>query len=378
MNLRLNTNLLDWSILNKEDEATIRQYAGREFDSLTMTPADRAEFDRMQAWVNELCQFGKNIGPYYTDIRRSDKLINEIRNLGEKMPQSSEFIRLQEENRKLKEDCAYWIARTKVLASMLERGAAPEGAKMEQRIHAEFLTKMMKEEMLIRVRNNEQDRAVINDPAVRWNVPKDVFFVIQMTYAEVRNFPDVLARPLDPEGGEPYWQIYVKMIAGKSEKDRRWVENRIARHSEILMEKQERSEIQKSLTERMKYYLESVYYDLDASSQAMIEKALPTLQDTLSKVNWMRIQEGSGSLIEPFLAKNLGLNLKMIDNEYARANATAWNAAAELYLKKCDQVARGEMRRIWEDLDAGFRMSAPVSVSEPESFDFSHTNPGMT
>jgi len=342
--LKYDTRGIDPSLELMEGENWSRNLMAQEFDPSTMSPIAKEEFDKTQGILREIAHYHQTISSERRSDMRQARMVEEMGLIRSTNPSSTsdELTRLREENRKLHEDKAYWIARTNVLASILEKNKSvnPEDLKLERKVHTEFLTKMVKEEMIIRVRNDANRLKDINDPNVKWNSPGDVVSVIQKVYGNL--FPGVMGKPLDPDGQEPYWQMYMKLIAGQSEKDQKWVENRIEKHVEVKKELNKRSEIRKSMLERTKFYLESVYYDVDSGSQSKIERILPTIQQDFAKVDWLRLEEGSGDLIRPFLADNMRISPKSIQDEYARTNAIAWNASAELYLSKLDEVAKGE------------------------------------
>lgn len=182
---------------------------------------------------------------------------------------------------------------------------------------------------------------------------------------------------LDPDGQEPWWQRYVKMVRDRSPSDRAWVENAVVRRAEVITEWRERTRLFEALTDRTKLYLESVMWDVSASSQEIIKKTLSEIDSgPWKKIDWKTFEPASDTRIRELLPDRLGANIAQIQDDYARANAKAWEAAAELYLKKYATVERGEMTRL-ADFSTGYmpkEKAGPVP-QDPDRFEFS--GPGM-
>jgi len=318
-----------------------------EFKELSeMTPRERGEFEELQAYVDKMYDAAKdaiaNCSEKYLAGERQQVLIDQIAR--SQMAAGSEVDRLREENRRLSEDRAYWMARAKVLESMLSgtdgqsAGAAVSAGKA---VHMEYLTRMVREEMGIRLRNNPTSMTYVNDPKADWSRPQHVFGIIQSVYGKL--FPEVLSRPLDPEGQEPYWQQYVKEIAKSSPQNAEWVRERIRVHVELTREWKERLEIKRTFTERTSHYLKSLYYMTSADVQQMIERIAGTIDDEMATVDWMTLDSAGLAKLAPLLPKNLNVTIEMFDDPYDRNNLAAWQAAVDLYLDKMDLLGQKEM-----------------------------------
>ena len=210
-----------------------------------------------------------------------------------------------------------------------------------------------------------------------WGSPREVFGLLQSLYVE--EFPDVLSRPLDPDGQEPWWQRYVKMVRDRSPSDRAWVENAVTRRGEVITEWRERTRLFEALTDRTKLYLESILWDVPAPSQDLIRKTVSEIDSGFwSKIDWKTFEPGSDARIRGLFPDRLGANISQIQDEYARANAKAWMAAAELYLKKYATVERGEMTR-FADFSTGYtpKEKSGPAPQDPDRFEFTGSGPGI-
>ncbi len=251
---------------------------------------------------------------------------------------------------------------------------APDTVRNQDRINAEFMVRMVREEALVRVRNDEYRKGKI-DGMKDWGSPREVFQMLQSLYNN--EFPDVLSRPLDPDGQEPWWQRYVKMVRDRSPSDRAWVENAVIRRAEVISEWRERTKIFEALTDRTRLYLESILWDVSSSSQELIKKTLSEIgSGAWKKVDWKTFEPGSDARIRELFPDRLGANLSQIPDPYARANAKSWLAAAELYLKKYATVERGEMAR-FADFSNGYipKEKAGPIPQDPDRFEFAGLGP---
>lgn len=210
-----------------------------------------------------------------------------------------------------------------------------------------------------------------------WGSPREVFGVLQSLYNN--EFAKVLSGPLDPDGQEPWWQRYVKMVRDRSPSDRVWVENAVRRWGEILVEWNERKELHKAMTERTKLYLESVLWDVPAPSQELIRKTIARIDSgEWNNVEWMTFEPGSETRVREILPERLGATLSQIKGDYARNNAKAWEAAAERYLKKYEEVERGVVTRR-SNFSTGYtpkEKAGPVP-QDPDRFEFTGFGPGI-
>lgn len=360
----------------------IQRFLGKTIDLDTMTPSEKEAFDAAQDLVNFCRDREKKRGldPVYARVTEAEwegyRKRGQARLLREAQEgTNSEIASLKEEVARLSQDRTYWQSRTKVLTDILEK-VAPEKIRTQDRINAEFMARMVREEALVRVRNDENRKAKIAG-AKDWGSPREVFQMLQSVYIE--EFPDVLSRPLDPEGQEPWWQRYVKMVRDRSLSDRAWVENAVQKRAEVISEWRERTKLYEALTDRTKLYLESVLWDVPAPSQDLIRKTVAEIDSgAWAKIDWKTLEPGSDVRIRELSPDRLGANLSQIPDPYARANAKAWLAAAELYLKKYATVERGEMAR-FADFSNGYipkEKAGPVP-QDPDRFEFSESGPGI-
>ncbi|OOH72636.1 hypothetical protein [Leptospirillum ferriphilum] len=384
----MRTVTLDVEMFNPDmvsDEAWERiktKYLGKTFDLDSMTPTEKDEFDKFQDLVNFCRDREKKRGldPVYARVSEAEwegyRKRGQARMLREaQREKDSEIASLKEEVNRLSQDRTYWQSRTKVLTDILQK-VAPDTVRTQDRINAEFMAKMVREEAITRVRNDEYKKGKIAG-VKDWGSPKDIFQMLQSCYVE--EFPDVLSRPLDPDGQEPWWQRYVKMVRDRSPSDRTWVENIVNRRGEVITEWRERTRLFEALTDRTKLYLESVLWDVPAPSQELIKKTVAEIDSgAWKKVDWKTLEPGSDSLLQMLFPDRLGANISQIQDDYARSNAKAWLAAAELYLKKYAAVERGEMTRL-ADFVTGYTPKEKVGPipQDPERFEFSGSGPGM-
>ena len=356
------------------------KFLGKSFDIDAMTPIEKDEFDKAQDLINFCLDREKRRGmdPVYARVTevewegyRKRGRQREMRETQSK--KDSEIASLKEEVARLSQDRTYWQSRTKVLTDILEK-VAPGTVRTQDRINAEFMARMVREEALVRVRNDEYKKGKIAG-VKDWGSPKEVFMMLQSVYIE--EFPDVLSRPLDPDGQEPWWQRYVKMVRDRSPSDRAWVENVVIRRSEVISEWRERTRLCEALTDRTKLYLESILWDVPAPSQDLIRKTVAEIDSgAWAKIDWKTFEPSSDVRIRELMPDRLGANISQIPDNYARSNAKAWVAAAELYLKKYATVERGEMSR-FADFSSGYtpkEKAGPVP-QDPDRFEFSASGP---
>ena len=378
--VQLDTDLFNEDMVKDESLETIRRLKGKTFDLDTMTPSEKAEFD----WAQDLINFcrererKRGLDPVYARVSEAEwegyRKRGRQREMREtQLEKDTEIASLKEEVARLSQDRTYWQSRTKVLTDILEK-VAPEKIRTQDRINAEFMARMVREEAIVRVRNDENRKAKIAG-VKDWGSPKDVFQMLQSVYIE--EFPDVLSRPLDPDGQEPWWQRYVKMVRDRSPSDRAWVENVVQKRAEVISEWRERTRLFEAITDRTKLYLESILWDVPAPSQELIKKILVEIESgSWSKIDWKTFEPGSDSRIRELMPDRLGANSSQIPDPYARANAKAWTAAAELYLKKYATVERVEMSR-FADFSCGYtpKEKAGPAPQDPDRFEFTGSGP---
>ena len=380
--VQLDTDLFNEDMVSDESLETIRCLKGKNFDLDTITPSEKAEFD----WAQDLINFCRDrekkrgLDPVYARVSEAEwegyRKRGRQREMRETQSEKdSEIASLKEEVARLSQDRTYWQSRTKVLTDILEK-VAPGTVRTQDRINAEFMARMVREEAILRVRNDESWKGKVAG-VKDWGSPREVFQMLQSVYIE--EFPDVLSRPLDPEGQEPWWQRYVKMVRDRSPSDRAWVENAVTRRGEVISEWRERTRLYAALTDRTKLYLESVLWDVPAPSQELIRKTVSEIDSkSWQKVDWKTLEPGSDARIRELMPDRLGANISQISDAYARANAMAWLAAAELYLKKYAVVERGEMTRL-ADFAWGYtpKEKAGPAPQDPDRFEFAGSSPGI-
>ena len=380
--VQLDTDLFNEDMVSDESLETIRCLKGKNFDLDTITPSEKAEFD----WAQDLINFCRDrekkrgLDPVYARVSEAEwegyRKRGRQREMRETQSEKdSEIASLKEEVARLSQDRTYWQSRTKVLTDILEK-VAPGTVRTQDRINAEFMARMVREEAILRVRNDESRKGKVAG-VKDWGSPREVFQMLQSVYIE--EFPDVLSRPLDPEGQEPWWQRYVKMVRDRSPSDRAWVENAVTRRGEVISEWRERTRLYAALTDRTKLYLESVLWDVPAPSQELIRKTVSEIDSkSWQKVDWKTLEPGSDARIRELMPDRLGANISQISDAYARANAMAWLAAAELYLKKYAVVERGEMTRL-ADFAWGYtpKEKAGPAPQDPDRFEFAGSSPGI-
>lgn len=366
--MKLNMSGVDYTLFPKHAE-TLLALKNREFKELMdMTPHERAEFERLQEYVDRMARATDNAqgaSSSFLDGMRQQTLIEQMGRMQEGT--GSEIARLRAEIRRLEEDRSYWISRTKVLESMLSQSPAAGVLPVAESVHMEYLTKMVREEMGIRMRNDPNKMKLVNDPEVRWNNPGRVIAVIQSLYG--KQFSEVLTRPLDPEGQEPYWQQYVKRIAARSPKDAAWVEDRIRVHQEVQREWSERNEIRRTFTERTSHYLKSIYHITSSDVQQMIEKVAGSIDAELGKFNWMELDPAGVDRLMQFTPDRLNITREMLEESYDRNNLDAWTAALGLYLKKLSLCECNLLKKTF-DWKTGYRPIDPPAYA-PEELTFS-------
>ncbi len=373
--ITLDTDLFNEDMVSDDALENIRRFKGKTLDLDIMTPSEKEAFDAAQNLIN-ICrdrEKKRGLDPVYARVSEAEwegyRKRGQARLLREAQEgTNSEIASLKEEVARLSQDRTYWQSRTKVLTDILEK-VAPEKIRTQDRINAEFMARMVREEALVRVRNDESRKSKIAG-VKDWGSPREVFGLLQSLYVE--EFPDVLSRPLDPDGQEPWWQRYVKMVRDRSPSDRAWVENAVTRRGEVITEWRERTRLFEALTDRTKLYLESILWDVPAPSQDLIRKTVSEIDSGFwSKIDWKTFEPGSDARIRGLFPDRLGANISQIQDEYARANAKGWMAAAELYLKKYATVERGEMTRL-ADFSCGYtpKEKAGPAPQDPDHFEF--------
>ena len=315
--ITLDTDLFNEDMVSDESLETIRRLKGKTFDLDTMTPSEKAEFD----WAQDLINFCRDrekkrgLDPVYARVSEAEWEMFRKRGRQREMRETqskkdSEIASLKEEVARLSQDRMYWQARTRVLTDILEK-VSPDIVRTQDRINAEFMARMVREEALVRVRNDEHKKGKIAGMK-DWGSPREVFQMLQSLYVE--EFPDVLSRPLDPDGQEPWWQRYVKMVRDRSPSDRAWVENAVARRSEVIAEWRERTKLCEALTDRTKLYLESVFWDVPAPSQDLIRKTVAEIDSgAWAKIGWKTFESGSDVLIREFFPDRIGADISQIE-----------------------------------------------------------------
>ena len=377
----LDTDMFNPDMVSDEAWKKIEtRFLGKPFDLDTMTPTEKDEFDKLQDLINFCRDREKKRGldPVYARVTEAEwesyRKRGQARMLREAKEESkTEIASLKKEVDRLSQDRTYWQSRTQVLTDILEK-VSPETIRTQDRINAEFMARMVYEEAVVRVRNDEYKKTKI-DSVKDWGSPLEVFQMLQSVYIE--EFPDLLSRPLDPDGQEPWWQRYVKMVRDRSPSDRVWVENAVMRRAEVVSEWRERTKLYEALTDRTKLYLESVLWDVPFPSQELIRKIVSEINSgTWAKIDWKTFESGSDARIRELMPDRIGANIPQIQDDYARANAKAWEAAAELYLKKCATVERGEMTRL-ADFSTGYmpKEKANPVPQDPDRFEFEGSGP---
>lgn len=355
--------------LYKEEKEFYDTLLEKEFDPFAMTEEEREYHEETLAWIKRM--------ENKTEIRSDNPLFYQKRMLElmeDKSTGGPDVSDLKAELARVNEDRAYWIARANALADILESKGYKEEIGLQNHVREEFLVRMVKEEMLIRVRNNDRFISMINDPKVNWKDPKDVVTLIGKVYPAL--FPQSLGSPLDPDGKEPYWQTYVRFVADRSKENRNWIENRIAVVAAVTKERNERINLGMALIEKTPFYLESIYYDVDASRQIFLDKVLPKAKNLVENEKWLEFRKESAEFVSYFLPKNMGIDLNSIQDEKAKANALSWKAAAELYLRKCAEIQRGIMT-VEPSPDCGYTPDPRLRLFAPSS-DVTHSSgPGM-
>lgn len=379
----LNTNMFNPDMVSDEAWKKIKtRFLGKTFDLDTMTPTEKDELDKLQDLINFCRDREKKRGqdPVYARVTEAEwegyRKRGQMRMLREVQEETkSEIASLKEEVARLSQDRMYWQSRTQVLTDILEK-VSPETIRTQDRINAEFLSRMVREEAVVRVRNDEYKKEKISG-VKDWGSPREVFQMLESVYIE--EFSEVLSRSLDPDGQEPWWQRYVKMVRDRSPSDRAWVENAVNRRTEVVSEWRERTRLWEAMTDRTKLYLESVLWDVPAPSQELIRKTVAEIDSgAWAKIDWKTFDPGSDARVRELLPDRIGANIPQIVDDYARANAKAWEAAAELYLKKYATVERGEMSR-FADFSTGYtpkEKAGPVP-QDPDRFEFEESGPGI-
>ena len=374
--MRLSIEGIDFSTCSVEFEKWAKEMAQREFKNLNeMTPAERAEFEELKEKFDYLSEYGYSSNP----IPQQDRERRNMEDFAAMLTNAlggDKVATLEKENKALQEDRAYWIARAKVLESMLLK-VSPESVAIERKIHLEFLTKMVREELLIRTRKEPEKMKVIEqcDESKSWNNPRVVLNVLMNSYK--RLFLDVLGKPLDPDDREPYWQQYVKTLVSLSPHHEKFVGQSLAVCREVLDEWNERLEIVKNIRERIAHYLDSVYYDASMDGQRWIEaaKKSPDYQKALSLSPGAMFDDDMVAFLKETLPDRLGFDARTLSDEYDRANAVRYQAAIEAYEEKLKDVATGKIRKAFTWTE-GYGKTV-LTTSSPESFEFDGSAPGM-
>jgi hypothetical protein len=380
--ITLDTDMFNEDMVSDDALENIRRFKGKTLDLDTMTPSEKEAFDAAQDLINFCRNREHKRGINQAYARASEPEWEMFRKRGRERTmretqteKDSEIASLKEEVARLSQDRTYWQSRTKVLTDILEK-VAPEKTRTQDRINAEFMSRMVREEAIIRVRNDEYRKGKIAG-VKDWGSPREIFGLLQSLYVE--EFPDVLSRSLDPDGQEPWWQRYVKMVRDRSPSDRGWVENAVTRRAEVISEWRERTRLFEAITDRTKLYLESLLWDVPAPSQELIRKTVAEIDSgAWQKIDWKTFEPGSDVRIRELFPDQLGANLSQIPDDYARANAMAWLAAAELYLKKYATVERGEMAR-FADFSTGYtpKEKAGQVLQDPDRFEFEGSGPSI-
>ena len=358
------------------------KFLGKSFNIDAMTPTEKDEFDKAQDLINFCRDREKKRGldPVYARVTEAEwemfRKRGRQRELRETQSEKDSAIAsLKEEVARLSQDRTYWQSRTQVLTDILEK-VAPEKIRTQDRINAEFMSRMVREEAILRVRNDENKKAKIAGVKY-WGSPREVFGLLQSLYVE--EFPNVLSSPLDPDGQEPWWQRYVKMVRDRSPSDRIWVENAVTRRVAVISEWRERTRLYDAMTDRTKLYIESVLWDVPVPSQNLIRKIVSEIESgEWAKIDWKTFEPGSDIRVRELMPDRIGANISQIQDDYARANAKAWEAAAELYLKKYAIVERGGMAR-FPDFSTGYtpKENAGPVPQDPDRFEFEGSGPGI-
>lgn len=380
--ITLDTDMFNEDMVSDGALENVRRFKGKTLDLDTMTPAEKEAFDAAQDLINFCRDREKKRGldPVYARVTEAEwegyRKRGRQREMRENQSEKdSEIASLKEEVARLSQDRTYWQSRTKVLTDILEK-VSPANVRTQDRINAEFMTRMLREEALVRVRNDEYRKTKIAE-VKDWSSPLVVFKLLESLYNQ--EFTKVLSGSLDPDGQEPWWQRYVKMVRDRSPSDRSWVENAVRRWGEVILEWTERKELYKAMTDRTKLYLESIFWDVPSPSQELIKKILAEIDaGEWKNVDWVTSEKGSDDRVRGLLPDRLGANLSQIQDDYARGNAKAWAAAAERYLKKYEEIERGIVTRKY-NFSTGYTPKEKVGSvpQDPDRFEFEGSGPGM-
>ena len=380
--MKISIEGIDFRYVPKNIEEQIRKIGSIEFKEINdMTPEELQFFNRVKKSV----EYNRNakssiLSEENYNERQQEDMADSIANSIAKalnLPGVNSSVN-SAEFKALQEDRAYWIARAKVLESMLLK-VSPDSAAIERKIHMEFLTRMVREEMFIRTRSRPNEVKFIEevDQQKRWNDPYFVMRAIRKIYDE--RFQHVLGKPLDADGNEPYWQQYVKTVASLSPKHESFVKQTIVIDKETQDEWNERMEVIRGIRDRLFHYLDSIYYDASADRQKWIEEA--KRNKILEKINAMipttMFSDDVAAFISESLPEKMGFDVKGLTKEYDQANAVRYVAAVELYLVKLKEIKEGKMTEdfTWKN---GFQKTYKTPpIEAPENFEFDGATPGM-
>ena len=379
--MKISIEGVNFRYVPKDVEEQIRKIGSIEFKEINdMTPEELQFFNRVKKSVEYYRNAKSSIlsEENYNERQQEDMADSIANSIAKALNLPGVSSSDNAEIKALQEDRAYWIARAKVLESMLLK-VSPDSAAIERKIHMEFLTRMVREEMFIRTRSRPVKLKHIEevDNKKRWNDPYFVMRAIRKVYDE--RFLNVLGKPLDADGNEPYWQQYVKTVASLSPKHEDYVKQTLLITKEIWDELNERREVLRGIRDRLFHYLDSIYYDASADRQKWIEEA--KRNKILEKINTMdeetMFSDDVAAFISESLPERMGFDPKGLAKEYDQANAVRYVAAVELYLAKLKEIKEGKMVQefTWEKGYQKTYKTPPIEA--PENFEFDGATPGM-
>ena len=272
---------------------------------------------------------------------QEDEIDNVSKKLDSLMTENREKIfELQDKLRKAERERNYWKARSKALSDVLEK--TNPGDSVYDKIHADYISSLAKEEMLIKTEDN---REISNEIArIDFSAPAPAISCFQEVYGPA--FPEVLNRP-QLTTNEPYWKQYVWMVMDRSAQDREWVEKVVEGTLNRLSEISERTKIAENLKNLSFHYMNAVFYDGDVGTQSVIRTIMEN--EDIRRTNWNEFSKETSESIRKILPENIGADEKTMDQE-----SRSWIKSARLYLKKYEAIERGELLR-YPTLETGFR-----------------------
>lgn len=290
---------------------------------------------------------------------QEDEIDNVSKKLDLLISENREKIsELQDKLREVERDRSYWQSRVKALTEVLTKiDPGNANISVHEKIHAEYLASMSKEEVLINTADNKGITEEIG--RLDFHVPSQALSCFQVVYGPA--FLEVANRPRGPVGEEPYWKQYVWMIMDQSPQARAWVETVLDGSRNRFSELSERIKITENLKNLSLHYLNSSSYDADADTQSMIRGLTRKDPAFFSRTDWHLFPKGTDVTIRKILPENIGVNEKMMDKD-----SQAWIESARLYLKKYEAIENGVLLR-YPTLETGFMSKPEEDLSAPAS-----------